>query len=124
MKKSILRDKSLDFALEIVRLAQELQWSQREFILSIQVLRSGTSIGALLREAEFAASHADYINKFTVALKEANETDYWIFLLHKGQYLKTDPFKTLHGACAELIAMLVTSIKTLKQNSSKTSKRN
>ena len=117
MKDSPLLEKSLDFALSIVRSAQHLQAS-REYVLSKQILRSATSIGALLREAEFAASHADYINKFTVAVKEANETEYWLLLLYRGGYLKEDVFNSLHFTCLELVKMLVSSINTLKQRTS------
>ncbi len=122
MKDSPLLEKSFDFALSIIQSAQELQAS-KEYVLSKQILRSGTSIGALLREAEFAASHADYINKFTVAVKEANETEYWLLLLYRGGYLKEDTFNLLHLTCLELIKMLVSSINTLKQRTPTLKKR-
>ncbi|MCK9411721.1 MAG: four helix bundle protein [Prolixibacteraceae bacterium] len=113
--KNILRDKSYAFAIKIVRLSQSLVSENKEFVLSRQVLRSGTAIGALVRESEFAASKADFINKLTVSLKEANETEYWLMLLHDTDYLPTTEFETLQFECKVLIAILVSSIKTLKK---------
>lgn len=113
--KSPLRDKSYSFAIQIVKLCQSLVVNKREFVLSKQILRSGTSIGALIRESEFAASKADFINKLTVSLKEANETEYWLMLLHDTDYLLVENFEQLQSQCNELIAMLVSSIKTSKK---------
>jgi four helix bundle protein len=112
--KSPLRDKSYAFAIKIVKLSQSLVSEKTEFILSKQVLRSGTSIGALIRESEFAASKADFINKLTVSLKEASETEYWLMLLHDTDFLINTEFLKLQSECKELIAMLVSSIKTSK----------
>lgn len=112
--KSPLRDKSYAFAIKIVKLSQSLVSEKKEFVLSKQVLRSGTSIGALIRESEFAASKADFINKLTVSLKEANETEYWLMLLHDTDFLSNKEFLLLQSECKELIAMLVSSIKTSK----------
>ena len=112
--KSPLRDKSYAFANKIVRLSQSLVSERKEFVLSKQVLRSGTSIGALIRESEFAASKADFINKLNVSLKEANETGYWLMLLNDTNYLGNEEFLQPQSDCNELIAMLVSSIKTLK----------
>jgi four helix bundle protein len=113
--KSPLRDKSYAFAIKIVKLSQKLVSERKEFVLSRQVLRSGTAIGALIRESEFAASKADFINKLTVSLKEANETEYWLMLLHDTDYLSKIEFVALQSECKELIAMLVASIKTSKK---------
>lgn len=77
-----LQNKSYSFAIRIVKLSQFLQEEKREFVLTKQILRSGTSIGALIREAEFGQSKADFINKMSIALKEANETQYWLSLIH------------------------------------------
>jgi four helix bundle protein len=112
--KSPLKDKSYAFAIKIVKLSQNLVSERKEYVLSRQVLRSGTAIGALIRESEFAASKADFINKLTVSLKEANETEYWLMLLHDTSYLEKDEFLKLQAECKELIAMLVSSIKTSK----------
>lgn len=116
MKQSILRDKSFAFALQIVRLSQELQQNQKEFVLSKQILRSGTAIGALVREGEFAQSKSDFINKLNIALKEANETEYWILLLQEAKLIKDELADSLQSDCKELIAMLVASVKTAKAN--------
>ncbi len=116
MKQSILRDKSFAFALQIVRLSQELQQNQKEFVLSKQILRSGTAIGALVREGEFAQSKSDFINKLSIALKEANETEYWTLLLQEAKLIKDELADSLQSDCKELIAMLVASVKTAKAN--------
>ncbi|MDR1562926.1 MAG: four helix bundle protein [Dysgonamonadaceae bacterium] len=117
-KESILRDKSYKFAIRIVRLAQFLQTDTREYLISKQILRSGTSVGAMVREAEYAQSKPDFVNKLSIALKEANETDYWLSLLKDTDYLENKLHKSLHDDCEELISMLVSSIKTTKSNSS------
>lgn len=114
-KSNPLRDKSYDFAKKIVRLSQFLVSERKEYVLSKQTLRSGTAVGALIREAEFAASKADFINKLTVSLKEANETEYWLMLLNDTDYLTNEEFIQLRSECKELVAMLVASIKTVKK---------
>lgn len=95
MKENILKDKSFLFALEVVRLAQFLVAEKREFILSKQFLRSGTAIGALVREAEYAQSRPDFISKLHIALKEANETEYWIELLYAGMLISKEEYVNL-----------------------------
>ena len=89
---------------------------KQEFILSKQILRSGTSIGASIRESEFAQSNADFINKLSISLKEANETDYWLNLLKDSDYIDSNAFKRREIDDGELIALLVSSIKTAKNN--------
>ena len=89
---------------------------KQEFILSKQILRSGTSIGASIRESEFAQSNADFINKLSISLKEANETDYWLNLLKDSDYIDSNAFNSMEIDCVELIALLVSSIKTAKNN--------
>ncbi len=116
---SLLHAKSYAFALRIVRMAKFLRNDQQEFILSKQVLRSGTAIGALVRESEFAQSPADFINKLSVALKEANETDYWLCLLQDSGYIDDTSFDSMETDCGELIALLISSIKTVKNNQNK-----
>ena len=115
MKESILRTKSFSFALEIVRLSRSLQLNKREYVLSKQLLRSGTAIGALLSEAEFGQSRADYIHKFSISLKEANESKYWLRLLFASSYITEEKFNVLSDNCKEIISMLVSSINTLKR---------
>ena len=95
-KENVIKTKSFAFALRVVKLAQYLQKEKQEYVLSKQVLRSGTAIGALVREAEHAQSKADCINKMSIALKEANETEYWIDLLHQSDYITTDNYDSLH----------------------------
>ena len=111
---SPLKGKSYDFAIRIVKLARHLQHNKKEFVLSKQVLRSGTAIGALVREAEFAQSKADFANKMSIALKEANETGYWLNLLKDTDFINNTQFESLHPDCGELIAMLVATVKTVK----------
>jgi len=115
MAESILRDKSYAFAIEIVRVCQVLQSEKKEFVLSKQLLRIGTSIGALIREAEFGQSKADFTHKMSIALKEGNETLYWLSLLKDTDYIIESDFLKLQSVCKELIAMLVATIKTMKQ---------
>ena len=95
MSKSILRDKSYNFAIRIVKLSRFLMGEKREFVLSKQVLRSGTAIGALIREAEFAQSKADFVSKMSMALKETSETDYWISILKDTGFINQDQFGRL-----------------------------
>ncbi|GHT72865.1 hypothetical protein FACS189456_2500 [Bacteroidia bacterium] len=115
MKQNILRDKSYMFALRMVRAYKFLTSEQREFVLSKQMLRSGTSVGAMVRESEFAQSAPDFINKLSIALKEANETAYWISLLKDCEYISEDVYLSATKDCEELIKLLVSSIKTSKQ---------
>ncbi|AZJ36691.1 four helix bundle protein [Tenacibaculum singaporense] len=113
---SILKNKSYEFALEIVKLSQYLVADKKEYILSKQLLRSGTAIGALIREAEFGQSKKDFIHKMSIALKEANETLYWLDLLKDTKYIVEDTYSLLHSIYKELVAMLVSSIKTAKKS--------
>lgn len=114
MKDNPLKDKSYNFAIRIVKLSQFLQQDKKEFVLSKQILRSGTSIGALIREAEFGQSKADFTHKMSIALKEANETEYWLSLLKDTDIINGDQFSSLHANCKELVAMLVSTVKTSK----------
>ncbi len=111
MSKSILKDKSYAYAVLIVKLSQRLVSDKKEYILSKQLLRSGTAIGALIREAEFAQSKKDFINKMSISLKEANESLYWLDLLKDTNYMDKELHYKLNK---ELVAMLVSSIKTAK----------
>ncbi len=113
-KPNPVREKSFLFALRIVKLAKYLQVEKHEFVLSKQLLRSGTAIGALVREAEHAQSRADFISKMSIALKEANETDYWLDLLHQSDYLSRDSYSSIQPDIEELIKLLVSIVKTSK----------
>jgi four helix bundle protein len=115
MKDNPLKDKSYQFAIRIVKLSQYLQQDKKEFILSRQVLRSGTAVGALIREAEFGQSRADFANKMSISLKEANETEYWLSLLKDTGFINETHFVNLQSDCKELIAMLVSTVKTSKK---------
>jgi four helix bundle protein len=112
--ESVLLTKSYRFAIRIVKLERYLRDEHREFVLSRQVLRSGTSIGALMREAQFAQSDADFVHKLSIALKEANETGYWIDLLHDTEYLSGKMYDDIKKDINELIRLLVASVKTSK----------
>lgn len=118
MKKSVLKDKSYAFAIAIVKTVQVIQKEQKEYVLSKQILRSGTAIGALILEAEFGQRKAAFIHKLTISLKEANETNYWIKLLHDTNYLEKKPFVNLSTSCTEIIKMLIASLNTSKSNPS------
>lgn len=113
-KPNPVRDKSFAFALRVVKLAKYLQDEKREFVLSKQALRSGTAIGALVREAEHAQSKPDFTSKMSIALKEANETDYWLDLLHESDYLTREHYDSIHPDIQELIKLLVSIVKTSK----------
>ena len=112
----VLKRKSYGFAIRVVKLTQYLQDNYKDYTLSRQVLRSGTSIGALVREAEFAQSKLDFINKLSIALKEANETSYWLSLLYETNYIDEKLFNSLQADCKELIAILVSIVKSTKIN--------
>ena len=112
---SILRDKSYLFALRVIKLNKHLVNQHNEYILSKQLLRSGTSVGALIREAQFAQSLKDFINKLSVALKEANETEYWILLLRDSEYITRKMHDNIQPDISELIKLLTASINTAKK---------
>ncbi len=114
-KESPLRTKSYAFGVRIVRLSQFLVTEHKEYVLSKQVLRSGTAIGALVREAEYGISKADFRNKMSIALKEANETEYWISILRDTDYINEKAFLSLSVECVELIKMLIATVKTTQK---------
>lgn len=115
-KKNIIGEKSFEFALLIIKTVKEIQSDKKEFILTKQIMRSGTSIGAMVREAEHAESKKDFIHKMTIGLKEANETRYWLDLLHKSDYLDFKLYNTLHSQIEQMIRLLAAIVKTSKQN--------
>ena len=116
MKKKVIGDKSFQFALRIVRLNQYLIEEHKEYVLSKQLLRSGTSIGALVREAGQAESKPDFIHKMSIALKEAKETEYWILLLKEAEYLETNAADSILTDITEILKLLTAIIKTSKAN--------
>lgn len=115
MRNDKLSVQSMDFAVSVINLVKYLK-ENKEHIISNQIGRSGTSIGANIREAQYAHGKADFIAKLQIALKEANETGYWLELLLKTNYISENQFKELDKICTGLRAMLVPSINTAKGN--------
>lgn len=115
MSDSILKDKSLKFAVRIVRLSQFLKEQQKEFVLSKQLLRSGTSIGANVRESRNAESDLDFIHKLAIAQKECDETCYWLELLFLTEYLSEKEFNSIHNDAVELLKIIKSTIITVKK---------
>jgi four helix bundle protein len=114
MKDNIVKIKSYAFALRIIKAYQFLSQKKKEFVLSKQVLRSGTAIGALIMEAEHAQSTADFISKMNIALKEANETCYWLMLLKDSGYIEQQSFNSIYQDAEELLKLLASIVKTNK----------
>ena len=106
---------SMDFAVEIINLVKHLKIN-KESIIANQIGRSGTSIGANIREAQYAHGKADFISKMQIALKEANETGYWLELLLKTKYIDKEKYRSLNSKCTSIRAMLISSINTTKEN--------
>jgi len=116
MKESLIKTKSFNFAIRMVKLHQYLCEQKKEFVLSKQLLRSGTSVGAMIREAEHSESKPDFIHKMAIAQKEINETIYWIELLKATDYLNLEQFESINTDAIELIKMITSIIKTAKAN--------
>ena len=115
MGNNILKDKSFLFALRIVNAYKYLAQEKCEFVLSKQLLRCGTAIGALVREAEYAQSTPDFINKMSIALKEANESEYWLMLLKESEYINNEVYSSIIIDCQELLKLLISTINTSKK---------
>ena len=115
MRNDKLSIQSMDFAISIIDLVKFLK-ERRESIISNQIGRSGTSIGANIREAQYAHGKADFIAKLQIALKEANETGYWLELLYRTNYIDETKYKLLNSACTSIRVMLISSINTAKEN--------
>lgn len=116
MKENIVKNKSFEFAIRVVKLYQFLCDHKKEFVLSKQLLRSGTSVGAMVREAEHAETKKDFILKMTIAQKEINETMYWLELLQQTQYLNNEQFESVNNDALEIIKLITSIIKTAKTN--------
>ena len=112
--ESIIEQKSFRFAIRIVNLCRHVRSTKKEYTLSEQLLRSETSIGANITEAQQAQSKADFVSKLSIALKEASETKYWIRLLHATEYLSALEYQSICADCKEIEKILVASIKTAK----------
>ena len=118
MKENIIKNKSFDFAVRIVNLNKFLL-ENREFVLSKQIIRSGTSVGAMVRESEHAESNLDFIHKLAIAQKEANETMYWLELLFKTKFIDVKMFDSLKSDLVEIQKILTSIIVTSKRNKNK-----
>jgi len=113
-KESVLKAKSFDFAIRIIKLNQYLREKHSEYQLSQQILRAGTSVGAMVREAEHAESRRDFLHKLNIGLQEINECGYWLDLLSATNYLDKRMYESIRKDCVELLKMLIASIKTTK----------
>src|SRR5580704_35204 len=115
-KKNVLKDKSFAFAIRIVKLYKYLSQKKKEFVLSKQLLRSGTAVGALIREAQNGESKADFIHKLSIAQKECDETLYWIELLRETNYINEKEFESIYSEANSLLKMIRSAIITTKKN--------
>lgn len=116
MKENIIKNKSFAFSIRIVKLYQFLCEIKKEFVLSKQLLRSGTAVGALIREAEHAESKTDFKHKMSIAQKEINESIYWLELLKETEYLTNEQFESMNNDAIEIIKLLTSIIKSVKLN--------
>ena len=112
--ENVVKDKSMAFAVRIVRLYKYLSEQQHEYVMSKQVLRSGTSIGANIREANYGQSRKDFVAKMSIALKEAAETEYWLELLHKTDYLQTEAYQSILVDSQEICKLLTVIVRNSK----------
>ncbi|MCW3083127.1 MAG: hypothetical protein JWP12_493 [Bacteroidetes bacterium] len=112
--ENIIAVKSYAFAIRIIKLYKFLSEEKKEYVLSKQLLRSGTAVGALVKEAEHAQSKADFLNKMNIGLKEANETEYWLMLLKDTDYISKNEFDSINKDCSEILRLLVSIVKTTK----------
>ncbi len=124
MEKGVVQEISLNFAIRIVKFCEYLQAEKKDFIISKQIIRSGTSIGANIRESRNAQSMADFSNKLSIALKEADETQYWLELLIGSDKITESEFNSLNNDLKEIIAILTSSIKTSKKSNEEWGKKN
>jgi four helix bundle protein len=114
VKENVVKEKSFSFAVRIVRLFQYLCQKKKEFVLSKQLLRCGTSVGAMVREAEHAETKADFKHKMAIAQKEINETIYWLQLLKETEYLSSEQFESINQDAIEIIKLITSIIKSTK----------
>lgn len=115
MKNNLVAEKSIEFSIRLIKLYKILLEERKEYILSKQMLRSGTAVGALIREAEHAQSKADFLNKMNIALKEANENEYWLLLLNKGDFITDKEYESIRNDAVEMIKLLAKIVKTTKE---------
>jgi hypothetical protein len=119
MGENVVKNKSFEFAIQVVKIYQFLRDQKKEYTLSRQLLRSGTSVGAMIREAEYAETKNDFIHKMGIAQKEVNETLYWLELLYETEYLTQEQSNQLTAAATEIIKLITSIIKTTKSNLNK-----
>ncbi len=119
MAESIMLDKSKDFAVEILNLCKSIKEIKRENILTNQLIRSGTSIGANIHESKYAQSKVDFISKMQIALKECYESEYWLELLNRTGYINDEEYKSITNECGQIRRMLISSINTVKEKDNK-----
>ena len=116
LAESVLRDKAKDFAKEVIYLCREMKSERKEAVLINQMLRSGTSIGANIHEAQYAQSEKDFVSKLEIAQKECYETEYWLELLYETDFMPEAKYRKLHNDCGAIRRMLISSLKTYKAN--------
>lgn len=116
MAESIMLEKAKDFAVEIVKLCKSIKNEKKESVLTNQLLRSGTSIGANIHESKYAQSSADFVSKMQIALKECYESEYWLEILNRTGYIEDNTYKSVLNHCGTIRRMLISSINTSKSN--------
>ena len=119
MAESIMLDKAKDFAVEIINMCKAIKETKRESVLTNQLMRSGTSIGANIHESKYAHGTADFIYKMQIALKECYESEYWLELLNRTGYIDDEQYKSIINNCGQIRRMLISSINTVKEKSQK-----
>ena len=116
MAESLMLDKAKDFAVEIINICKKIKETRRESVLTNQLIRSGTSIGADIHESKYAHGTADFISKMQIALKECYESEYWLELLNRTGYIDDQQYKLIINNCGQIRRMLISSINTVKNN--------
>ena len=119
MAESIMLDKAKDFAVEIINMCKNIKEAKRESVLTNQLMRSGTSIGANIHESKYAHGTADFISKMQISLKECYESEYWLEILNRTGYIDDEKYKKILNDCGQIRRMLISSINTVKENSQK-----
>ena len=119
MAESIMLDKAKDFAVEIINMCKNIKEAKKESVLTNQLMRSGTSIGANIHESKYAHGTADFISKMQISLKECYESEYWLELLNRTGYIDDEKYKKILNDCGQIRRMLISSINTVKENSQK-----
>ena len=119
MAESIMLDKAKDFAVEIINMCKNIKEAKRESVLTNQLMRSGTSIGANIHESKYAHGTADFISKMQISLKECYESEYWLEILNRTGYIDDEKYKKILNDCGQIRKILISSINTVKENSQK-----